>query len=67
MIWKVSIWSVKCLDDLKSVRWFAKCLDDQENIHMILRICFSSYMHILQNIDDCDYGDNCVDDDDWDD
>ena len=34
---------------------------------MILKICFSSYMHILQNIDDCDYDDNCADDDDWDD
>ena len=37
---------------------------------MILKICFSSYMHILQNIDDCDDCDNCADDDDcdyWDD
>ena len=46
--------------------WSRMCPDDQEHIYLILKICFSSYMHILQNIDDCDDGDNCVDEDYWD-
>ena len=42
MIWKVSEWSEKCPDDLKSAqiiwkvpRWFAKCLDNLKDVQMI--------------------------------